>query len=160
MFLFADTIFNNIALYNPDITKEQVIDAAKVIGAHDFIMQLPGDYDFNVKERGSMLSSGQRQLISFIRAYVAKPNILILDEATSSIDSYSEELIQKAIETITKDATSIIIAHRLATIQHADRIIVMDKGKIIEQGDHYDLLKIKDGYYKKLYESQFQNNLN
>lgn len=160
VFLFADTIFNNIALYNPDITKEQVIDAAKVIGAHDFIMQLPGDYDFNVKERGSMLSSGQRQLISFIRAYVAKPNILILDEATSSIDSYSEELIQKAIETITKDATSIIIAHRLATIQHADRIIVMDKGKIIEQGDHYDLLKIKDGYYKKLYESQFQNNLN
>lgn len=160
VFLFADTIFNNIALYNPEITKEEVIKAAKIIGAHDFIMQLPGNYDFNVKERGSMLSSGQRQLISFIRAYVAKPQILILDEATSSIDSYSEELIQKAIETITKDSTSIIIAHRLATIQHADRIIVMDKGKIIEEGNHYDLLKISDGYYKKLYESQFQNNFN
>ncbi len=160
VFLFADTIYNNIALYNPEITKDEVIQAAKIIGAHEFIMQLPGDYDFNVKERGSMLSSGQRQLISFIRAYVAKPQILILDEATSSIDSYSEELIQKAIETITKDSTSIIIAHRLATIQHADRIIVMDKGKIIEEGNHYDLLKISDGYYKKLYESQFQNNFN
>ena len=160
VFLFADSIYNNIALYNPEITKDEVIQAAKIIGAHEFIMQLPGDYDFNVKERGSMLSSGQRQLISFIRAYVAKPQILILDEATSSIDSYSEELIQKAIETITKDSTSIIIAHRLATIQHADRIIVMDKGKIIEEGNHYDLLKISDGYYKKLYESQFQNNFN
>ena len=160
VFLFADSIYNNIALYNPEISKDEVIQAAKIIGAHEFIMQLPGDYDFNVKERGSMLSSGQRQLISFIRAYVAKPQILILDEATSSIDSYSEELIQKAIETITKDSTSIIIAHRLATIQHADRIIVMDKGKIIEEGNHYDLLKISDGYYKKLYESQFQNNFN
>lgn len=159
VFLFADTIYNNIALYNTEISKEDVINAAKTIGAHEFIMQLPEGYDFNVKERGNMLSSGQRQLIAFIRAYVAKPNILILDEATSSIDSYSEELIQKAIETLTKHSTSIVIAHRLATIQHADRIIVMDKGQIIEQGNHYDLIKISDGYYKKLYESQFKNNL-
>jgi len=159
VFLFADTIFNNIALYNSEITRNDVINAAKKIGAHDFIMQLPGGYDFNVKERGSMLSSGQRQLIAFIRAYVAQPNILILDEATSSIDSYSEELIQNAIETLTKNSTSIVIAHRLTTIQHADRIIVMDKGMIIEEGNHYDLIKIPGGYYKKLYESQFKKNL-
>ncbi|WP_394358597.1 ABC transporter ATP-binding protein [Flavobacterium agricola] len=159
VFLFADSIYNNIALYNPNITKQDVIEAAKKIGAHEFIMQLPGGYDFNVKERGGMLSSGQRQLIAFIRAYVAKPNILILDEATSSIDSYTEELIQTAIERLTKNSTSIVIAHRLATIQHADRIIVMDKGKIIEEGNHYDLITIPNGYYKKLYESQFKNNL-
>jgi len=158
VFLFADTIYNNITLYNSEITRENVILAAQKIGAHEFIMQLPGGYDFNVKERGGMLSSGQRQLIAFIRAYVAQPNILILDEATSSIDSYTEELIQKAIETLTKHSTSIVIAHRLATIQHADRIIVMDKGIIIEQGKHSDLIKIKDGNYKKLYESQFKNN--
>lgn len=160
VFLFADSIYNNITLYNKNISLEEVIEASKKIGAHDFIMQLPGDYQFNVKERGSMLSAGQRQLIAFIRVYVAKPSILILDEATSSIDSYSEELIQKAIETITQNRTSIVIAHRLATIQNADRIVVMDKGNIIEQGNHYELLKISNGFYQKLHKSQFASKIN
>ena len=132
-----------------------VIRAAKKIGVHDFIMTLPGGYDFNVKERGVMLSSGQRQLIAFLRAYVTQPSVLILDEATSSVDTYSEELIQRATETITQNRTSIVIAHRLATIVNADKIIVMDKGQIVEQGSHFELLTKKDGYYKKLYESQF-----
>ncbi|MEZ4853853.1 ABC transporter ATP-binding protein [Flavobacterium sp.] len=155
VFLFADTIYNNITLYNENITENQVIEAAKKIGIHNFIMSLPNGYQYNVKERGVMLSSGQRQLIAFLRAYVSNPSILILDEATSSIDSYSEELIQKATETITKDRTSIVIAHRLATIINADTIIVMDKGKIVEKGTHTELLAIENGYYKKLYESQF-----
>lgn len=155
VFLFADTIHNNITLNNPEITREQVITAAKNIGVHDFIMSLPHGYDYNVKERGVMLSSGQRQLIAFLRAYVSNPSILILDEATSSIDTYSEELIQNATETITTGRTSIVIAHRLATIINADKIIVMDKGKIVEQGTHYDLINRNEGYYKNLYYSQF-----
>ncbi|WP_396191501.1 ABC transporter ATP-binding protein [Flavobacterium sp.] len=155
VFLFADTIYNNITLNNDAISREQVITAAKKIGVHDFIMNLPEGYDYNVKERGVMLSSGQRQLIAFLRAYVSNPSILILDEATSSIDTYSEELIQRATETITKDRTSIVIAHRLATIVNADKIIVMDKGKIVESGTHQELLNKADGYYKNLYDSQF-----
>jgi ABC-type multidrug transport system fused ATPase/permease subunit len=155
VFLFADTILNNITLNNPDISQEQVVAAAKKIGVHDFIMSLPEGYDYNVKERGVMLSSGQRQLIAFLRAYVSKPSILILDEATSSIDMYSEELIQRATETITTGRTSIIIAHRLATIINADKIVVMDQGIIVEQGTHHELLSQKTGYYKNLYDSQF-----
>ncbi len=155
VFLFADTIFNNITLNNPDISREQVVTAAKKIGVHQFIMSLPDNYDFDVKERGVMLSSGQRQLIAFLRAYVSNPSILILDEATSSIDTFSEELIQKATETITKGRTSIIIAHRLATIINADQIVVMDKGLIVEQGTHQDLINQEGGYYKNLYDSQF-----
>jgi ABC-type multidrug transport system fused ATPase/permease subunit len=155
VFLFADTIYNNITLHNPEITREQVLNAAKKIGVHDFIMSLPDNYDFDVKERGVMLSSGQRQLIAFLRSYVSNPSILILDEATSSIDTYSEELIQRATETITKGRTSIIIAHRLATIVNADKIVVMDKGLIVEQGTHHELLNKIDGYYKNLYDSQF-----
>ena len=155
VFLFADTIYNNITLHNPEITREQVVNAAKKIGVHDFIMSLPDNYDFDVKERGVMLSSGQRQLIAFLRSYVSNPSILILDEATSSIDTYSEELIQRATETITKGRTSIIIAHRLATIVNADKIVVMDKGLIVEQGTHQELLNKAEGYYKNLYDSQF-----
>jgi ABC-type multidrug transport system fused ATPase/permease subunit len=155
VFLFADTIINNITLNNPEISREQVVAAAKKIGVHEFINSLPGGYDYNVKERGVMLSSGQRQLIAFLRAYVSNPSILILDEATSSIDMYSEELIQKATETITKGRTSIIIAHRLATIINADKIVVMDKGIIVEQGMHQELLNVTSGYYKNLYDSQF-----
>ena len=155
VFLFADTILNNITLNNPDVSKEQVLAAAKKIGVHDFIMSLPEGYDYNVKERGVMLSSGQRQLIAFLRAYVSNPSILILDEATSSIDMYSEELIQRATETITTGRTSIIIAHRLATIINADKIVVMDQGIIVEQGTHQELLNQKTGYYKNLYDSQF-----
>ena len=155
VFLFADTILNNITLNNPDISREEVIAAAQKIGVHDFIMCLPHGYDYNVKERGVMLSSGQRQLIAFLRAYVSNPSILILDEATSSIDTYSEELIQSATEKITKGRTSIVIAHRLATIVNADKIVVMDQGLIVEQGNHIELLNIPDGYYKNLYYSQF-----
>ncbi|WP_432221303.1 ABC transporter ATP-binding protein [Flavobacterium sp. TMP13] len=155
VFLFADTIYNNITLNNPEITKEQVIAAAKEIGVHDFIMTLPDNYNFDVKERGVMLSSGQRQLIAFLRSYVSNPSILILDEATSSIDTYSEELIQRATETVTQGRTSIVIAHRLATIINADKIVVMDKGKIVEQGNHHELINKTGGYYKNLYDSQF-----
>jgi len=155
VFLFADTIYNNITLNNPEITRDQVLNAAKKIGVHDFIMSLPDNYDFDVKERGVMLSSGQRQLIAFLRAYVSNPSILILDEATSSIDTYSEELIQRATETITKGRTSIVIAHRLATIVNADKIVVMDKGLIVEQGTHQELINQEKGYYKNLYDSQF-----
>jgi ABC-type multidrug transport system fused ATPase/permease subunit len=155
VFLFADTILNNITLNNPAISREKVLLAAKKIGVHEFIMSLPENYDFNVKERGVMLSSGQRQLIAFLRAYVSQPSILILDEATSSIDTYSEELIQNATETITKGRTSIIIAHRLATIVNADKIVVMNKGLIVEQGSHQQLLNLENGYYRNLYYSQF-----
>lgn len=155
VFLFADTVLNNITLNNPEITEAQVQRAAKDIGIHEFIMSLPDGYQYNVKERGAMLSSGQRQLISFLRAYVTNPSILILDEATSSVDSYSEQLIQNATDKITKGRTSIVIAHRLATIKKADKIIVMDAGQIVEEGTHQELLKKKDGYYKNLYEVQF-----
>jgi len=154
VFLFSDSIFNNIVLSDDSISLEQVIDAAKEIGIHEFIMSLPNNYHYNVRERGGMLSTGQRQLIAFLRAYVSKPSILILDEATSSIDSYSEKLIQEATDKITRHQTSIIIAHRLTTVKKANRIIVMDKGKIMEQGSHLELLE-KNGYYKTLYDMQF-----
>ena len=154
VFLFADTIANNISLKDDSITIETIERAAKEIGVHEFIASLPGGYEYNVKERGSMLSSGQRQLIAFLRAYVSKPSILILDEATSSVDTYSEKLIQRATEKITEGRTSIIIAHRLATIKKADKILVMEAGKIVESGTHKELLK-KGGYYNNLYEAQF-----
>jgi ATP-binding cassette subfamily B multidrug efflux pump len=156
VFLFADSIYNNITLFDTSIQREEVYAAAKKIGIHDFLMSLPNGYEYDVKERGVMLSSGQRQLIAFLRAYISNPSILILDEATSSIDSYSEELIQKATQTLTQGRTSIIIAHRLATIVNADTIIVMDKGIIVEKGKHKELLQIENGFYKKLYEAQFE----
>ena len=155
VFLFADTILNNITLKNPDISEAQVEAAAKEIGIHDFIMSLPKGYHYNVKERGVMLSSGQRQLISFLRAYVTNPKILILDEATASIDSNSEQLIQNATQKITHGRTSIVIAHRLATVKKADTIIVLDAGKIVEMGTHKELLKNKVGHYRNLYDAQF-----
>lgn len=155
VFLFSDSIFNNITLNDSSITLEQVKAAAKNIGVAEFIEKLPGGYNYNVKERGVMLSTGQRQLLAFLRAYVSNPEILILDEATSSIDSYSEQLIQDATTEITKNRTSIVIAHRLATIKSADMIIVMDQGKIVEKGTHSDLLHIENGYYKNLYDVQF-----
>ncbi|CAM3549228.1 ABC transporter ATP-binding protein [Zobellia roscoffensis] len=154
VFLFADTIENNISLKSDAISLEQIEAAAKEIGVDEFITSLPGSYLYNVKERGIMLSSGQRQLIAFLRAYVSNPSILVLDEATSSVDTYSEQLIQRATEKITEGRTSIIIAHRLATIKKADKIIVMDAGKIVETGTHKQLLK-KGGYYSSLYEAQF-----
>jgi subfamily B ATP-binding cassette protein MsbA len=156
VFLFSDTIFNNITLKDESISLNEVKLAAKQIGVHDFIMSLPNNYYYNVKERGIMLSSGQRQLIAFLRVYVSDPQILILDEATSSIDSTSELLIQNATEKLTKNRTSLIIAHRLATIKKANNIIVMDSGNIIEQGSHKELISNMDGYYKKLYDVQFQ----
>ena len=155
VFLFADTVLNNITLQNPEITEEDVIQAAKKIGVHKFIMTLPNGYQYNVKERGVMLSSGQRQLIAFLRAYVSNPSVLILDEATSSVDSYSEQLIQDATDIITEGRTSIVIAHRLATIKKADKIIVLDAGEIVEMGTHNELLEKENGYYKNLYEVQF-----
>jgi subfamily B ATP-binding cassette protein MsbA len=155
VFLFADSLYNNITLYDDSISEDQVIKAAKEIGVHEFIESLPGGYDYNVKERGVMLSAGQRQLIAFLRAYITQPDILVLDEATSSIDSYSEEIIQGAINTLTQDKTSIVIAHRLATVKNADRIVVMEQGKIVEQGTHKELLNLPNGYYAKLYEVQF-----
>ncbi len=155
VFLFADTLYNNITLFNSHFKKDQVISASKEIGAHEFIESLPGAYDFNVKERGVMLSSGQRQLIAFLRAYISKPAILILDEATSAVDSYSEEVIQRAIKTLTEGKTSIVIAHRLATVKNADRIVVMNQGRIVEQGTHKELIGFKGGHYAKLYEVQF-----
>jgi ATP-binding cassette subfamily B multidrug efflux pump len=155
VFLFSDSISNNITLNNPDISLEQVMEAAKAVGAHELIMSLPGGYDYNVQERGMVLSAGQRQLISFIRAYVYQPRILILDEATSSIDTESELLIRRATEKLTEGRTSIIIAHRLATIQKADKIIVMDHGEIMESGRHQELLAL-NGRYKRLFELQFK----
>jgi ATP-binding cassette subfamily B multidrug efflux pump len=155
VFLFSDSIANNISLNNPDISRKQIMDAAERVGADVFINKLPGGYDFNVMERGAMLSAGQRQLIAFIRAYLYDPAILVLDEATSSVDTETEELIQKAIDNVTRNRTSIVIAHRLATIQKADKILVMDQGKIIEQGSHQELLK-QNGQYKRLFELQFK----
>ncbi|WP_113652099.1 ABC transporter ATP-binding protein [Pedobacter namyangjuensis] len=156
VFLFSDTIFNNITLNNPSISFEEVVDAAKKVGAHDFIERLPGGYHFNVMERGSTLSAGQAQLISFIRALVYKPSILVLDEATSSVDTETEMLIQTAIDKLMQGRTSIVIAHRLSTIQKADQIIVLDKGEIKEKGTHQQLLKL-NGYYKRLYDLQFSS---
>ncbi|MDP5100939.1 MAG: ABC transporter ATP-binding protein/permease, partial [Nonlabens sp.] len=157
VFLFADTILNNITLRDTSITEEMVTAAARKIGVHDFIASLPGGYQYNVKERGVMLSSGQRQLIAFLRAYVSNPSILVLDEATSSVDAQSEQLIQTATDIITKGRTSIVIAHRLATIKKADKIIVMDAGEIVEMGTHSELLLKENGYYRNLYEVQFVN---
>ena len=154
VFLFSDTIHNNITLGDTSISREQVIEASKAVGAHDFISKLPNDYDYQVGERGGVLSVGQRQLLSFIRACVYNPHILILDEATSSVDNESEEMIQNATAQLTKGRTSIVIAHRLSTIQNADKIIVLDKGEIKEMGSHAELLQ-KEGYYRKLYDMQF-----
>jgi len=154
VFLFADSIANNISLRDDSVTLADIEAAAKQIGVHEFISSLPEGYQYNVKERGSMLSSGQRQLIAFLRAYVSNPNILVLDEATSSVDTYSEQLIEQATDKITEGRTSIVIAHRLATIKKADKIIVMDAGQIVEIGTHQELLK-KGGYYNDLYEAQF-----
>ena len=156
VFLFSGSVMDNITLKNTAITEAQVIEASKLVGAHDFIMELPNAYQHNVMERGSTLSVGQRQLISFIRALVYNPQILILDEATSSVDTESEYLIQQAIEKLVKGRTSIVIAHRLSTIQSADKILVLDKGEVKEMGTHSELLKNENGYYKKLYEIQFQ----
>ncbi len=154
VFLFSGSIMDNITLRNDHITKEKVIESAMMLGAHDFIMQLPGGYDYNVMERGATLSLGQRQLISFIRALVFDPHILILDEATSSVDTETEQIIQHAIENLIENRTSIIIAHRLSTIQRADQILVLDKGELKEMGTHDDLLA-QGGYYRKLYDMQF-----
>ena len=154
VFLFSDSVHNNITLGDPSISRDQVIAAAKAVGAHDFISKLPNDYDYQVGERGGVLSVGQRQLLSFIRASVYNPHILILDEATSSVDNESEEMIQNATAQLTKGRTSIVIAHRLSTIQNADKIIVLDKGEIKEMGSHTELLQ-KEGFYRKLYDMQF-----
>jgi len=154
VFLFADTIANNISLKDASVSIDSIENAARQIGVHEFISSLPGGYQYNVKERGTMLSSGQRQLIAFLRAYVSNPSVLVLDEATSSVDTYSEQLIQKATDKITEGRTSIIIAHRLATVKKADKILVMDAGHIVEMGTHKELLK-KGGYYSSLYEAQF-----
>ncbi|MCB9186318.1 MAG: ABC transporter ATP-binding protein [Flavobacteriales bacterium] len=154
VFLFSDTIYRNITLGDDSISLDTVIQAAKDFGAHDFISELPGGYDYNVMERGAMLSVGQRQLISFIRAYIHNPAILVLDEATSSIDTESEHIIQHALEKLMEGRTSIVIAHRLATIQNADKILVLEKGKVLEMGSHQDLLE-NDGHYRTLFELQF-----
>lgn len=155
VFLFSGSILENVTLRNPDITREQVVEAAKLIGVHDFIMQLPGNYDYNVMERGSTLSLGQRQLLSFIRALLYNPSVLILDEATSSIDTESEMLIQQAIDKLVMGRTSIVIAHRLSTIRKANKIIVLDKGEIKEAGTHEQLLAL-GGWYSKLHSMQFE----
>ncbi len=156
VFLFSDSIANNITLGSPDISREKVIEAAKQVGAHDFIMRMPGGYDYVVQERGATISSGQAQLISFIRAMVHDPKILVLDEATSSVDTETEELIQGAIEKMMEGRTSIVIAHRLSTIQKADKIIVLEKGVMVEMGNHQELLRL-NGSYKKLYDLQFHS---
>ena len=153
LFLFSDTIHNNITLGDESISRERVVNAAKAVGAHHFISKLPDGYDYSIGERGSVLSVGQRQLLAFIRAYVYQPEILILDEATSSVDNESESLIQNATTKLTKNRTSIVIAHRLSTIQKADCIVVMDHGKVVELGTHKELLS-KGGKYKNLYEKQ------
>ena len=154
VFLFSGSVYDNITLRNPSIRPEQVEEAAKMIGMHDFIMQLPGGYQYHVMERGATLSLGQRQLLSFIRALLYNPSILILDEATSSIDTESEQLIEKAIETLIQGRTSIVIAHRLSTIRKADQILVLEQGKIIEKGTHQSLME-QGGFYKALNEMQF-----
>jgi subfamily B ATP-binding cassette protein MsbA len=154
VFLFADTIQNNISMWDSSISEDEVMEAAKHIGIDKFISKLPGKLQYDVKERGAMLSAGQRQLIAFLRAYVSNPSILVLDEATSSVDGETEELIQVATDRLTAGKTSIIIAHRLATVQKADRIIVMDNGKIVEIGSHEKLLQIEGGFYQNLHNVQ------
>lgn len=158
VFLFSDTIENNITLGDTSISRESIIEAAKMVGVHDFIMQLPNGYDYNVQERGASLSVGQRQLISFVRAMVQDPKIIVLDEATSSVDTETEELIQNAISLLMKGRTAIVIAHRLSTIQKAHKIIVLDKGQIMEEGNHEELLE-KDGFYANLYRMQYKEAL-
>ena len=155
VFLFSDTIYNNITLKNPDISREKVREAAEMVGALSFIEKLPGGFDYNVQERGATLSVGQRQLISFVRAMVYDPKIIVLDEATSSVDTETEELIQSAIHKMMHGRTSIVIAHRLSTIQDARQILVLDKGKIVERGNHDELLE-KDGYYAQLHQMQYK----
>jgi ATP-binding cassette, subfamily B, multidrug efflux pump len=155
VFLFSGSVMDNITLMNPEISKEKVEEAARLIGMHDFILQLPSGYNYNVMERGATLSVGQRQLLSFIRALLYDPSILILDEATSSVDTESEQMIEKAINTLIADRTSIVIAHRLSTIQRADKIIMLDKGEIKEIGTHSELLA-KGGFYAKLHQMQFE----
>ncbi len=155
VFLFSGSILENITLRNPSISKAQVIESAKMIGAHEFIMKLPGGYDYEVQERGATLSMGQRQLVSFVRALVYQPDILILDEATSSIDPESEDIIQYAIEKLIDKRTSIVIAHRLSTIKNADRVLVLDKGRIVENGSYAELLELEDGHFRKLHDMQF-----
>ncbi|MCL4117601.1 UNVERIFIED_CONTAM: hypothetical protein GTU68_066769 [Idotea baltica] len=155
VFLYSGSVMDNITLRDKTIDPERVYEAAKIVGAHDFIMKLPDQYNYNVMERGATLSLGQRQLISFIRTLVFDPQILILDEATSSIDTETEILVQNAIERLVKDRTSIVIAHRLSTIQSADKILVLDKGKVIEMGNHQELLAKPNGAYRTLHEMQF-----
>ena len=154
VFLFSDTVRSNILLGDETISDEAILKAADAIGISEFIEGLPDGLDYNVQERGGVLSAGQRQLLAFLRAYITNPAVLILDEATSSIDSHTEELIQRALIALTQNRTSVIIAHRLSTIQHADRIIVLDKGRVVEMGSHQQLLK-KAGAYYNLYEKQF-----
>jgi ATP-binding cassette subfamily B protein len=158
VFLFSGSVLDNITLRNEAISQEKVEEAAKLIGMHEFILQLPGGYQYNVMERGATLSVGQRQLLSFIRALLYNPSILILDEATSSVDTQSEQMIEKAINTLIAGRTSIVIAHRLSTIQRADQIIVLDKGEIKETGNHRELLQ-RGGFYSKLYEMQFEKKI-
>ena len=157
VFLFADTIQNNVTLFDENISKDEVINSAKELGIHEFIMSLPENYEFNVQERGNTLSAGQKQLIAFMRVLIKNPDILILDEATSSIDSYSEDLIKNATKKITKNKTSIIIAHRLATIKAASTIIYMEDGVILETGNHYELIELENGRYHKMHQEQFIN---
>jgi len=157
VFLFSDTIFYNITLGNPEITREQVMYAAELVGAKRFIERLPGGLDYDVKERGATLSVGQRQLISFVRAMVYNPEIIILDEATSSVDTETEEMIQDAIDKMMRGRTSIVIAHRLSTIQKADQIIVLDQGEIKEMGSHDELIQREDGYYAQLHQMQLKS---
>jgi len=155
VFLFSGSVTDNITLRNPEIPREKVIEAATLIGVHEFIMELPGGYDYNVMERGATLSLGQRQLLSFIRALLYNPSVLVLDEATSSVDTESEQLIQGAIDKLIAGRTSIVIAHRLSTIRKASKIIVLDKGEIKEMGTHDELLR-NNGFYSRLYEMQFE----
>jgi ABC-type multidrug transport system fused ATPase/permease subunit len=154
VFLFSDSIHNNLTLFADDISRDDVVQACKKVGIHDFIMQLPNGYDFDVRERGAVLSVGQRQLLAFVRAYLRNPAILILDEATSSIDSESEKMIQAATKIITEGRTSFVVAHRLSTVQEANRILVLEKGKIVEQGNHTELMALQGKYYK-MYNLQF-----
>ena len=157
VFLFSGSIYDNITLNNPDVPLEKVIESAKQVGAHDFIQNLPDQYHYNVRERGATLSLGQRQLIAFARVMTYNPSILVLDEATANIDTESEEIIQQAIDTVMAGRTSLIIAHRLSTIQKADKIIVLQKGKIIENGSHQELLR-QEGAYFDLHQKQFAVN--
>jgi ATP-binding cassette, subfamily B, multidrug efflux pump len=156
VFLFSGSIADNLRMGDETIRIDKIIDASKMVAIHDFIMQLPGGYDYKVMERGATLSVGQRQLLSFVRAIIQDPKIIILDEATSSVDSESEAMIQVAIDKLMKGRTSIIIAHRLSTIKKATKIIVLDKGRIMEEGSHDTLLE-KNGFYSKLYQMQFEN---